>query len=204
MTIRVDARGRPERNGEVLIFDLGQNLEGKDARGKTAKLFGTFPVVRWDKRWSAKVPTLNFYSCRVVSKRTLLIKMPAYEYSLLYGMKSFIMKPDTKACISGMNSGAVGFNEDIEKEIREWKHIALEFPEGTHLSATAINKDAPDGTYLDIEYFAIKVDGRIDTYCGWPVADLSKDTQATGEVKDSQAGKSKEALAREKMEALGI
>lgn len=80
------------------------------------------------------------------------------------------------------NSGAVGFNKDPDKKVREWKHIAIGFPEGTWLSATVLNKEAPEGVYLDIQYFAIKVDGKTDTYCGWPVADWSKDTQITGTV----------------------
>ena len=49
MHVKVDARGQLEQNGEVIMFDLGQSLSGKDINGKAAKLFGCFPVVHWDK-----------------------------------------------------------------------------------------------------------------------------------------------------------
>lgn len=184
-------------------YDLGQSLDGKDDNGKPAKLFGYFPVVRWDPRWSKKVPSHSFYSCRVVGKRFLLVKMPACNYGLLYGMGGFALQPADE-CMIGMNSGAVSYNDDPKKSSHEWKYVSIEYPEGTVLSAKALNGDAPEGVYLDIQYFAITCDGKTDTFCGWPVADLSKDTQKTGMVKDDIVVKSAEAIAREKMEALGI
>ena len=101
VVIQVDGQGRPERNREVYVFNLGQSLKGKDIAGNEAKVFGLFAAVPWDKRWAKKFPGKLFYSCRVASNRVLHIQIPAYDYALLYGSKAFIMKPDA-ACEKGI------------------------------------------------------------------------------------------------------
>ena len=112
VVIRVDEQGRPERNREVYLFNLGQKLDGTDADGNEAKLFGIFPVVRWDKRWSSKQKSTVFYSCRVLSKRVLFIKVPGYDYGMLYGMKYLVMEPDS-VCKEGIESGAKKYDNSL-------------------------------------------------------------------------------------------
>ncbi len=58
--VQVDARGRPEQNGEVMLFEMGQHLNGKDVRGKAAKLRGHLAAVKFDNRWARKMPTESF------------------------------------------------------------------------------------------------------------------------------------------------
>ena len=201
VVIRVDSLGRPERNREVTLFKLGPKLLGKDVDGNEANLSGFFPVVSWDGRWASKDETAVFYSCTVLSDRVLLIKMPAYDFGMLYGMKGFVMAPDS-ACVSGMNSGALSYHKDPKKLERQWAHFALEFSAGTKLSAKALDEDSTG--VLDIQIFAIKCNGKTTFYCGWPVPDLAQKSEKLGDVVAPQKAKSKEAIAAEKMKALGI
>ena len=186
------------------VWELGQCLEGKDNSGVEAKLHGLFIAVPWDSRRSRKMPNTNFYSAKVESPQAIKIKVPAYDYSLLYGMKNFLLGPSREA-IGGMNSGAVGFDKDPQKELHKWKEMVLQFPAGTVLSATALDEKAEGGTLLDLQVFAIKVDGVTSTYAGWAVANLAKESRKLGDLVGGPAKpKSKEAEAADRLAALGI
>ena len=199
MPITVDEQGRPERNREIYVFDLGQNLKGKDEDGNEAMLFGSFIVTSWDHRWASKQKGKMFYSCKPLTDRILHIRVPAYEYSLLYGMNSFAMQPD-QIVVKGLASGASGFIN--QKAYREWLNIALIFPVGTKLSAKAIGDE---GEVLKLNCFAIKLDGKVDAYCGWTIADIARDARPIGDVQaPKEEGMTAEAEAAAQLAALGI
>lgn len=114
------------------------------------------------------------------------------------------MRPP-EVCIKGMNGGANDYNNDEDIATRQWKHYAVEYPVGTVLSVKAINENAPGGGKdADSRFFAIQLEGRLDLYCGWAVAVLSKDSQATGNVQAAVEVKSAEAIAAEEFERLGL
>ena len=85
--------------------------------------------------------------------------------------------------MKAINNATVGFDTDKNKAERRWAYVLYEFPEGTKLSATVINEDGREGKYLDIQIFAIMADNKSSTYCGWVVADLSKEHQKEGSVR---------------------
>lgn len=72
------------------MFDLGQNLKGKDEDGNESMVFGNFIVTRWDHCWASKQKGTTFHSRKIVNDDTLLIRLPGHDCSLLHGMNSFV------------------------------------------------------------------------------------------------------------------
>ena len=119
-------------------------------------------------------------------------------------MQKFLLPP-TQEAIDGMNSGAVNFDKDPMKDDHQWKHLIVEFPDGTELSAKALNGDAKEGVYLDLQVFAIKVDGVGSTYAEWAVADMARKCQKKGSVEAAKPlPKSQEVEMVARLDALGI
>ena len=200
--IRVDTK-YPERNREAKVFPLGQSLSGKDEAGVKALLHGWGITCEWDSRWSAKEPLVAHYEATVVDDRRVLVKKPAMEFGFTYGTDNFVMKSKEPALMRAINSAAVDFDNDKNRAERRWSYLLFEFPEGTKLSAKAVDEDAKVGK-LAIQFFAIKAADKSTAHCGWVVADLSKENQKEGKVKAPVVTKSDEQLALEEMKKLGI
>lgn len=86
----------------------------------------------------------------------ILIKVPAFEYSLLNNKTEF--DADT-----GVDSGVTDAMDDArhyyetDKANRRWQHYLLEFPPGVTLSSKEIFEDAGDDDELDYEIVNVKV-----------------------------------------------
>ena len=127
-----------------------------------------------DIRYIADDIKTEFYTARVCTRNSILIKMPSWDYSLLH-CRDAIAAVTTNNVTNAMDDALHGF--DANKSSRQWKYLVLEFPSDHELSSKLINgENAGEDEDLELEilefgYTHEKIEGAAQAhYAAWRVA----------------------------------
>jgi hypothetical protein len=139
----------PERNREVLVFPL-RDIEGLDQG--TTRYYGYYIMHQIDIRHIADDPTVEFYNARVFTSNSLLLKVPAWPYSMLQNREEISAHVSTTVT-DAIDDARHNFSQD--KAAREWKYLVLDFPTDHHLSSKEIYDEAGEDEELELEIIPI-------------------------------------------------
>jgi hypothetical protein len=199
-----DKAERPERNRELVVVPV-KEIPGETINGKETFYEGWGVMVPWDSRWAKKVDMhRSWFSAKIFSTTQVLITLPAYPFELYQCHKNFLTVGEgvPSYIVDGLDEAANEF--DTHKDTRMMKSLLLEFERGTELSVTVLNKDARDGTELEMEIVPLKVEGRATAYACFVVARIDTGNAKRGKIDYALKNKSKEAELAEAFEDLGI
>jgi hypothetical protein len=140
---------RPERNREVLVFPT-KDIDGLETG---TQFTGHYMMHQIDIRHIADDPSVEFYKGRVFTSNSVLLRVPAFPYSILHN------RDEIAANVSATTSDALddarhSFEQD--KAGREWKYLVLDFPTNHELSSKVVYKEAGDDEELELEIIPIQ------------------------------------------------
>jgi hypothetical protein len=144
-TILVDIR-RPERNREVLVFEV-KDIEGLK---KGSVFSGYYIFLPMDIRFTLDDFMSDHYTACVCADNQVLITLPAWPYSLLYGRDAMKLK---KNLVNAMDEARHDYNDN--KKARLLKHLVLNFPAGHILSSKEFFEKSTQEEKLAMEIVSI-------------------------------------------------
>jgi hypothetical protein len=181
--IRVNIR-RPERNREVLVFEV-KDIEG----AKKATVFsGYYIFLPMDIRFTLDDFTSDHYTARVIADHQVLVTLPAWPYSLLYNRDDMKLK---KNLVNSMDEARHDYEDN--KKSRLLKHLVLEFPTGHILSSKEIFAKATEDEKLALEIVSIAEGHKLapklkntSHYACWKVARVDLKASKRGKIEPKQ------------------
>lgn len=191
VTVDVD---RPENNGPVHVYDVGQFLEGTGEH-KGYQFYGYAIVYPMDIRYVLDDPKTQWYSARVSSTNKVLLQVPAWDYNQLKNRDSFQASSSetAKSLVPALDNAHDKYEKD-QGAGRNTGYIELVFPQDHELSAKIINANAGEDDVLELMVAPIKVahqkakiTNREDYYAVWCVVSAHLAPRKKGKREDDSA-----------------
>ncbi len=160
--------------------------------GQGAGYYGYYVMYQIDIRHIADDSTVKFYKARAFPSNSLLIKLPAWPYTILHNrdeIEAHVSTPVTDA----IDDARHDFSQD--KAAREWKYLVLDFPTDHRLSSKEIYDEAGEDEELELEIIPVvyshpKIKGQgTQHWAAWKVVrtDLKVHKRGKIEVKSKKS-----------------
>jgi hypothetical protein len=123
-------------------------MKDMDGLEKGNQYYGYYIMYQMDIRHIVDDPSIEFYKARVFTSNSLLVKVPAWPYSVLYN-RDEILKNVSTTVTDGLDDARHVFFQN--KAAREWKYLILDFPKDHELSSKLIYDEAGEDEELELE-----------------------------------------------------
>jgi hypothetical protein len=142
----------PEANREVTLYQV-INIVGVV---KTEERYHGYSIhLPIDMRWTLDDDTVDHYSARVWKDDSILIRIPAMEYTVLHNREEFNASVTKENVVDAVDHSRHEFVNN--KDNREWQYLLLQFPAGHVLSSKVIFEDAGDSEELDYDLVDVAI-----------------------------------------------
>ena len=139
----------PENNRELTIYSVP--FFATEVVGVTVP--GYAIVYPMDIQYIKKNQQVEHYKGRVFSDSQVLLTVPAWNYSELYGEVEWADSECNENVKAGMQNARHDHRES--KDSRQWKSFMFYFPSGHKLSSKEIYKDAGEDQELDVDFVKV-------------------------------------------------
>ena len=113
----------PEANREVTLYQV-INIVGVV---KTEERYHGYSIhLPIDMRWTLDDDTVDHYSARVWKDDSILIRIPAMEYTVLHNREEFNASVTKENVVDAVDHSRHEFVNN--KDNREWQYLLLQFP----------------------------------------------------------------------------
>ena len=163
---------RPENNREVYVFPVkelgGTKQSPSDADTDIDYYEGYIIAFPMDIRYYLDNEAVEYYSGRVFTSDSLMLRFPAFDYSLLHD-RDPVNAPFAASVQDDLDDARHTY--DQESQAREWKHLSLQFPSDHSLSSKVIHDGAGEDEELEFAIVPVqtthpKLPTPIQNYCG--------------------------------------
>lgn len=199
--IGVDIK-RPENNREFQIYSvLNFKGAGKAQRGNTFAGYGI--VLPMDIQWVKRNLPEDSYKARVLSANKIMITVPAWDYTQLFGVKPW---DEAEHCdeqlVGGMQNARN--NIDDEKGDRKWKTFVLHFPDGHKLSSKEIYLSAGQDEILSCDFVKVVSNTKKNIFRYYAVWKVARVDVSAYKLQKKNKTKKEMSEAEKKLAKLGL
>lgn len=155
---------------------------------------GYYIMYKIDIRHIADDRNVEFYKGRVFTNNSLLLRVPAFPYSIIHNREEMSLK---NAAADALDDARHSYEQN--KAAREWKYLVLDFPTNHMLSSKVIYEDAEEDEELELEIIPIQyshsdIKGQgSEHWAAWKVARTDLKIHKRGKIEE-KSKQSKAAL----------